>query len=659
MPPTNRRDLLLCLAVATCLLALVWAEPRPLDDLFIGLAGGRDVVAGRLGAPDDWSYTTGGRVWLNQNWGSDVLLYATHAAAGPTGLLVLKAVLLVAAAALLATAGRTRGAGWAEAWLVAGVVLAASRSYVDLRPALVGLVLACALLATLGRAAARPSWLLLAVGVLAIWANAHGSFIFGLALLAAWTATVGVMRPRMLPAGLAACAAAVALAAFATPFGTANLTHPFVVAMSPAWRTVAEWIPLYTSDVTAFGSRWEICTLAAVFVVLLLARLVAGRGPGTAATDDERRRARGLAYFDAVALLAVATMALGARRFVPLALVVLAAPLAAAITWWQRRLRTAWPTRVAAVALAAAVAVAAPPVVRRYAAANPIFAGLTTFERMVDAPAFPRDAAAFLRANDIRGRAYAAWEAEGYLRWTETPVTVLIGGRAQQVYDETTLRLHEDLRTGAVAARDALGTYDVGLAILPMTATYSVPLGGLIYAEGSTWAYLYCDGHHAVLADTSRPELAPTIAALTAGTLRYPTPAIAATSRMMYLASPHTDAELEVVHAAAEDAAKLAPNALAYAVIGDVALASRSSSKDTRDFLAAERQRLAALAAAEGESFPLAKARLAVARTEAVLVARTVDPEGVQRTKSELALRLESMRTLLTTWAYGWDPNVF
>ena len=128
---------------------------------------------------------------------------------------------------------------------------------------------------------------------------------------------------------------------------------------------------------------------------------------------------------------------------------------------------------------------------------------------------------------------------------------------------------------------------------------------------------------------------------------------------MMYLASPSSGAALDVIRSAAEEAARTAPTALAYALIGDIALADRSSSAAARAYLASERQRLATLAADGGQDFALAQARLAVARTEGVLVARTVDPEGVARTRDELALRNRDMRTLLTTWAYGWNPDVF
>ncbi len=658
MASTTRRDLVLCCAVSLLLLGLVWAEPRPLDDLFIALAGGRDILAGKLGAPDDWSYTTEGRVWLNQNWGSHVLFYLTHAAAGPHGLLALKAVLLALGTWCLAVAARVRAADWPTAILIAAASFAAGRSYVDLRPSLVGLVLATAVLAALARATTRAAWLWVAAALVGAWANAHGSFLLGIGLLALFTLTVGIGTPRLLGPALGATVLAVALAAFANPFGLENLTHPFVVGSSEPWRTVAEWVPLFATDVSTFGSRWEICAAVAAFVVLGLAHLLVGRG-GSTADDAHERPARGLVVFDVVLVAVAVAMAVQARRFVPLALVALAAPLAAELAWWQRKLATAWVIRVVATACGVAALVAAPPVARRYAAGNPVFGGLSTFERMVDAPTFPAEAAEFLRANGIGGRAYAAWEFEGFLRWTETPVTVLIGGRAQQVYDEAILQLHKDLRAGAAQAAAALKAYRVPLAILPLTAPYSLPLGQLVYGEESPWVYIYCDGRHVVLADTSHPDLAETVASLQADTLRYPTPAIAATSRMMYLASPKTGAELDTMRAAAEEAARLAPTSLAYAVIGDIAVSSRASTAPTRQYLAEERERLAQLAATEGETYALAQARIAVARIAVVLVGRIVDPEGQQRAKEELALRQGDIRTMLTTWAYGWDPSVY
>ena len=64
----RRVALTLCLVTVVSAWIVVWLMPRGNGDLFVALAGGRDVVEGRLGQPDDWSFHTEGRVWHNQNW---------------------------------------------------------------------------------------------------------------------------------------------------------------------------------------------------------------------------------------------------------------------------------------------------------------------------------------------------------------------------------------------------------------------------------------------------------------------------------------------------------------------------------------------------------------------------------------------------------------
>ena len=81
---------LLAIAVAAA-----WLYPSANGDLFISLAGGRDVLNGNLLKPDNWSFTTHGRIYINQNWGSDVILYAVNEAAGEWGMLILKLVLII------------------------------------------------------------------------------------------------------------------------------------------------------------------------------------------------------------------------------------------------------------------------------------------------------------------------------------------------------------------------------------------------------------------------------------------------------------------------------------------------------------------------------------------------------------------------------------
>jgi hypothetical protein len=67
--------------VALICVLIVTALPVPTGDLFVALAGGRDVLAGRLGSP-----TTGRSplqtAWVSQNWGDGLLFICGYALAG-------------------------------------------------------------------------------------------------------------------------------------------------------------------------------------------------------------------------------------------------------------------------------------------------------------------------------------------------------------------------------------------------------------------------------------------------------------------------------------------------------------------------------------------------------------------------------------------------
>ncbi len=69
---------------AAVLIGSVWLVPRPIGDMYVALAGGRDALAGKLGTPDTWSFmnidpaTGRNQVWINQNWGTHVVYYLTY-----------------------------------------------------------------------------------------------------------------------------------------------------------------------------------------------------------------------------------------------------------------------------------------------------------------------------------------------------------------------------------------------------------------------------------------------------------------------------------------------------------------------------------------------------------------------------------------------------
>jgi len=187
--------LVLLLAAGT-----VWMGPRPTGDLYVALAAGRDIVAGKLNALDDWSFNTEGRIWVNQNWGTHMLYYLFFKATGGTdghltgdlgsgeiGLLTLKILLLLTGSAFLAMACRKRGVDWPIAMITAAGMVIGGKSFIDLRPNLTTLMFAPVMLFLLYRTIDRRRgiWLTMVVfGV--IWANLHGGFIFGLAVMGLW-----------------------------------------------------------------------------------------------------------------------------------------------------------------------------------------------------------------------------------------------------------------------------------------------------------------------------------------------------------------------------------------------------------------------------------------------------------------------------------------
>jgi hypothetical protein len=146
-----------------------------------------------------------------------------------------------------------------------------------------------------------------------LWANMHGGFIFGLAMMGLWSGlrfltillcsrwesrrqgTEQVGRPGksgrrpsdapVIPFGtllvqavrqtwplFAATAVSFLLCAFVNPFGFQNITHPFVVATIKGWREVAEWRPVYVYE--QFGTVEEFLTVLGAVSGLMAVRVI-------------------------------------------------------------------------------------------------------------------------------------------------------------------------------------------------------------------------------------------------------------------------------------------------------------------------------------------------------------------------------------------------
>ncbi|MBV8131183.1 MAG: hypothetical protein JO282_01540 [Alphaproteobacteria bacterium] len=225
------------------------AQPTALlndPDTYLHIAAGRWMLAhAALPIHDPFSHSLAGATWVPHEWLAELILAAVYNLAGWSGLVLLTAAAFAASLALL-TRFLLR---WAEPFsTLIAVVLAAAlvQGHLLVRPHLLALPLLVlwsgALFAARDTGSAPPFRLL---PVMALWANLHGGFMFGLGL-ALFLAPEAAFAPgrraqearRWGGFGLLAVAAALV-----TPNGMAGFVEPFRLIAMPALQTsFGEWL---------------------------------------------------------------------------------------------------------------------------------------------------------------------------------------------------------------------------------------------------------------------------------------------------------------------------------------------------------------------------------------------------------------------------------
>jgi hypothetical protein len=204
---------------------------------------------------DVFSFTYPGRPWASHEWLSEIIMATAYRLAGWTGVILLFAGSIGLAAWLLAR-GVARWLGplgqavaLVFAFLVIGPTVLA-RPHLLMLPILVTWTLE--MLAARARNRA-PSWWL--VPLMVVWANLHGSFVFGF-VLAAGFGLEALIAPRadrfkvIRDWGL--FGAATALAALVTPHGISGLMAPFDIMLMGTLNQIVEWRPANFSTFTPF-----------------------------------------------------------------------------------------------------------------------------------------------------------------------------------------------------------------------------------------------------------------------------------------------------------------------------------------------------------------------------------------------------------------------
>lgn len=225
-------------------------EPIRSEDLWWHLGMGRAIaVAHAVPRSDAFSYTRFGSPYFDQPWLAQLCMYALHASGGLAGLLACDFAIMLGAEALAVWAAMRRGASFALACLVQLALAPVAWRGWAMRPQAFAVPIFAAfvyVLAAYRNGARAPLWLLPLL--MLAWANLHGSFPLGLALIlltlgAAWLDHRVALRPLLWTA--LGCAAAP----MANPRGPALVGYVRGLLDSSTVRAIArEWQPLTLAD---------------------------------------------------------------------------------------------------------------------------------------------------------------------------------------------------------------------------------------------------------------------------------------------------------------------------------------------------------------------------------------------------------------------------
>ncbi|HEX5823663.1 MAG TPA: hypothetical protein VFY18_04300 [Candidatus Limnocylindrales bacterium] len=167
------------LAIGLPVLAATIASLPTVDLAYHLRAGAITLDTGAIPRVDTFTFTAAGQPWQNQQWGAQVLLDVAYRLAGWTGLVLLRAALVGCAFGLLFDACRRRsGSVRIAAWLALAAFACAAVT-LGLRPQLFAVALFSAVLWVVVQRRERPGLTWLAVPLILLWTNVHGSFFLG------------------------------------------------------------------------------------------------------------------------------------------------------------------------------------------------------------------------------------------------------------------------------------------------------------------------------------------------------------------------------------------------------------------------------------------------------------------------------------------------
>ncbi len=174
------------IVIGLVLAASIYPASDP--DLYIMLATGRYVAqTGQAPTVDLWSHTAQGRPWKMHEWFSSLIFYGLFSLWGINGIIIFKAVMLALAFGLALWAMRLKGVWPGLALLVSALsLLAVNYGFAERIQVFAFLFLACTVawmeLVRIRRVHGLAQ-LVVAPALMALWANIHMTYVFGLFIM--------------------------------------------------------------------------------------------------------------------------------------------------------------------------------------------------------------------------------------------------------------------------------------------------------------------------------------------------------------------------------------------------------------------------------------------------------------------------------------------
>lgn len=264
----------LLLALLSCLAGILLLSSQPLEDhdTYMHIASGDWIFAhGTLPSTDPFSFTMSGAPWVPHEWLAQCLMAWLHQHAGWTGLVLMAVVSFSLTLALVLRFLLDRVPP-IYALLFTTLTAATIATHMLARPHVLAwplLVIWAGELVRAGEQRRAPPWWLPLLMV--VWANLHGSFTLGLALVpvlaleAVWR-QAGTGR-RSTAVRWARFFLLAVVAAMATPYGWKGLWFTLHVTQLKYLHTINEWQP---------ASHWMTLLPLELWVVTLLGLALTG-----------------------------------------------------------------------------------------------------------------------------------------------------------------------------------------------------------------------------------------------------------------------------------------------------------------------------------------------------------------------------------------------